>query len=194
MSLVQQHSTLITPNQRLAAYFRQKYDQVQHMQGVTVWPSFDILPLNAWLERSYHFLTLQQPNRPYLLNGHQSKSLWTKAFNQVRHSSTEILNITGLMNEIQEAWELIHSWNLNLNSIDFSCSQDGLFFKKIAEHYQSLLNDHHWLDAAQLPDHLIHSCALLKPYLPIHFILQDLMISNHRLGYCMKPYKTMELQ
>ena len=44
---------VVTPNRRLAARLKHQYDARQVQAGKPAWPTADILPLSAFVERAY---------------------------------------------------------------------------------------------------------------------------------------------
>ena len=71
-------ATLLTPNRRLALHLKRDYDAMQLASGRSVWPTADILPWNAWIERCYEDV-LHSPRAgelPSLLGPAQEQALW----------------------------------------------------------------------------------------------------------------------
>ena len=67
--------TVLTPNQRLAAYLRKQYNETQK---TAVFSSADILPMDAWLKRLYENALIQQWTDKIILTAEQELALWEK--------------------------------------------------------------------------------------------------------------------
>ena len=72
--------TVITATHRLARTLRLDWDRSQAMSGLEVWPSADILPLDAWLRRNWDAaLVLGTPaGTRRLLAEEESRLLWRR--------------------------------------------------------------------------------------------------------------------
>ena len=83
-------ATLITPNRRLALYLKREFDEAQFAAGRAVWPTADILPWTAWLERAYEDALYSRlaPDLPLLLSSSQELALWELA---IRDSEFQLL-------------------------------------------------------------------------------------------------------
>ena len=53
IGLLEAGATVVTQNRRLALHLKREFDALQLAAGRSVWPTPDILPWTAWLERSY---------------------------------------------------------------------------------------------------------------------------------------------
>lgn len=72
-------TTILTVNQRLAAFIRQQYDRQQQAKHLTAWLSLDCLPLNRWIIRMFDAL----PPTYLLLSEAQELALWGKNYSQL---------------------------------------------------------------------------------------------------------------
>ena len=79
--------TVVTPNRRLAAHLKREYDARQAASGAEVWPTADILPLSAFIERAYGdaLYSSAAAGLPLLLAPAQELALWESI---VRESDT----------------------------------------------------------------------------------------------------------
>lgn len=69
-------TTLLTVNNRLATELRARYDSMQLAVGRKAWPSADILPWHAWLTRQYQQLLDTGHTCLDLLNPAQERLVW----------------------------------------------------------------------------------------------------------------------
>ncbi|MCH9639978.1 MAG: PD-(D/E)XK nuclease family protein, partial [Betaproteobacteria bacterium] len=71
-------ATVITPNRRLALALKNKFNSYQTGQQKIVWPSADILPFSAFIERIYRdtLYSKHTSEFPLLLTPVQEQVLW----------------------------------------------------------------------------------------------------------------------
>src|SRR3972149_4010767 len=69
---------VVTPNRRLAAYLKRDYDRAQLAAGRAVWPTADMLPFSAFVERAYGdaLYSGQAAGFPILLAPAPEQALW----------------------------------------------------------------------------------------------------------------------
>lgn len=82
---------VLTPNRRLAAYFTAQDAQHHLSHQQAAWPSPDIVPWNAWLERCWYAAQSRQASPLLLLNSAQENALWE-------------------FPAAKQAWYLSHGW------------------------------------------------------------------------------------
>src|SRR5215208_393139 len=91
------HSTIITPNRRLAAKLHELYYQHQLNQGLTCWTTPRILPLTTWMETEWF---AHGDTNVLLLTSFQEQLIWEKIIKSskdysllLQHSETAKLAI-----------------------------------------------------------------------------------------------------
>ena len=154
--------TLVTPNRRLAAYHKREFDRAQLNAGLTVWPTPDILPFPAFVERTWHGLMLRaEPStRSQLLDSAQSQLLWEQV---VRKSAAASVN--GLMNVAQaarqaaSAWTLARAWHLLPAMHKFPLHDDAAMFLAWTQRYHLLCREKLAIDGAEVTDALAEMLA-----------------------------------
>lgn len=154
--------TLVTPNRRLAAYYKREFDRAQLNAGLTVWPTPDILPFPAFVERTWHGLMLRaEPSaRLQLLDSAQSQLLWELV---VRKSAAASVN--GLMNVAQaarqaaSAWTLARAWHLLPAMHKFPLHDDAAMFLAWTQRYHLLCREKRAIDGAEVTDALAEMLA-----------------------------------
>ena len=152
---------IVTPNHRLAAVLRQKFNHHQTSQGRVVWNTADILPFTAFIERTYTdalFASEPAAPLPYLLGDVQEQVLWEQI---IRHSdaTSPLLAVSETARLAREAWQLMHEWFLpgQVGSIaaGSSDSEDCRIFRDWAKRYRRITQEKKQTDQARLPDHVI---------------------------------------
>lgn len=143
--------TVITATHRLARTLRLDWDRSQSASGLQVWPSADILPLDAWLRRSWDAaLVLGTPaGTRRLLGEEESRLLWRRVIAAWAKRSGRGVSDVGVMVPLaRAAWRLAETWGMSLAALqDAADSDDARAFASWASDYQHLLQDGQWLDS-----------------------------------------------
>jgi len=105
-------TTLLTVNNRLAAELRARFDRAQAAAGRRVWPSPDILPWSAWLRRHYEHLLDAGHIESDLLSPAQERLVWQTVIE--RHDATSgLLRPTAAAHSALNAHALLADWQLD---------------------------------------------------------------------------------
>ncbi len=153
-NLVTSDTTVLTPNQRLAASLQNQFNEVQMTQEKTAWESFDILPLSSWLQRSwYEFSSQEMETVPYLLTENQKSILWNTILRQ-SSLSDGLLQINETAKLAESAYELLKLWEIHLNDSHLRTTEDGQAFQEWAAQYQTICKKNNWIDHASLADRI----------------------------------------
>jgi probable DNA repair protein len=142
--------TVITATHRLARTLRLDWDRRQSASGLTVWPSADILPLDAWLRRNWDAaLLLGAPaGTRRLLTEEESRLLWRRVIAAWSKRSGRGTSEVGVLVPLASAgWRLARIWGISLMAVQEAAdSEDARAFAIWAGEYQRLLHDGQWLD------------------------------------------------
>ncbi len=149
-------ATLLTANQRLARTQRALYNARRQAHGHAAWPSPDILPLSAWLQRCWETLAgdplaVPAARSAMLLNPSQERAAW-EAIVQASPEREELLQVGATAQSALEAWTLAREWRLPLDAADAAVNDDARVFLRWAARFSELCRDRAWLDRASLPD------------------------------------------
>jgi ATP-dependent helicase/nuclease subunit B len=143
--------TVITATHRLARTLRLEWDRSQAASGLQVWPSADILPLDAWLRRGWDAaLVLGTPaGARRLLAEEESRLLWRQVIDTWARRNNRGASDVGVIVPLARAgWRLAETWGISLAALqDAADSDDARAFASWASDYQRLLQDGQWLDA-----------------------------------------------
>jgi probable DNA repair protein len=140
----------LTVNRRLARFLKNEYDRRQWGRGLMLWPTPEILPLSAWLERAYGELLLEAV--PLLLSPLQEQVLWERVISE--SEASPLLDVASTAALAREAWQLAHAYRLWEPLQGQPLHEDGRAFLGWARRYRELAESLGALDAAQLPDRL----------------------------------------
>ena len=153
INLLEAGATAVTPNRRLALHLKREFDSLQLAAGRSVWPTSDILPWTAWLERSYedaHYSELGS-ELPLLLSAAQELALWEEAIRGSDLAGT-LLSPASAASQCREAWRLVHGWRLQARLRNTETNDDGKAFIEWAERYERACARAPYTDAARLAD------------------------------------------
>jgi len=144
--------TIVTAGRRLARHLSAEYGAAQESAGRAAWESPDILPWEAWLERfwqeSFGMLDGERPRA--LLSGAQELTLWESVIGSA--DTAPLLQVPAAARAAREAWQLLHAWQLPLQSAAEYSNDDANAFVRWAEAYARRLRRQGDLDSATLPD------------------------------------------
>jgi ATP-dependent helicase/nuclease subunit B len=160
-------ATLLTPNRRLALHLKREFDEAQFSAGRAVWPTADILPWTAWLERAYEdaLHSRHAPQLPLLLSASQELALWESAIRDSEFSRT-LLSPSSASSDCREAWRLVHAWRLRSRLDSAEVNEDARAFVDWAGRYERACSKGRYTDASRLADvvaPLLASPAIGKP-------------------------------
>ncbi len=163
-------ATVITANQRLSKYLHHQYQIMQINSGLQSWPTPDILPLNAWIARSF----TQNLSNCLLLSEQQEAFLWqkiiTEALLEPGVAEQIIVNHTALAHTAQEAWSLLKQWQIPLSKLAQSHQEDGRLFYHWTVRFQEICSQQHWLASVDCADAVIRKLMTQPSSLPPHII------------------------
>lgn len=161
---------LITVNNRLARELHKRYDQMQAAQGRQVWPTPDITPLSAWLNRSYEYLVDNGFCSRVLLNSHQERLLWEQI---VRRSSTgrTLLRPAAAARTTQQAWQLMLNWQLQAGQLTSLASDETEIFLMWQQQFTERCQRDQMIASAELPSLLLEAISQDQMPTPVKIIL-----------------------
>ncbi len=143
--------TVVTPNRRLAAALKRKFDVTQAALGRLTWTSADILPMAAFMERVYESAFYDvQSSLPALLTSSQEQVLWEDVIMR-SESGAALLAVAGTARLAREAWEIIHAWELASRLRNFPLNEDAKAFRDWSRQYEQTCDRLDRIDHARLP-------------------------------------------
>lgn len=157
LALLDQGGTLVTASQRLARHCHHVYAHAQLEQDRRAWPTPDILPWQAWLQRCWEAQDAAQPGR-LLLNASQEQVLWQRIIEDSRWSDS-LLQPANAGQRVQEAWNLLRQYRVELDNATAVLNEDTRAFRSWADTFAQICRDRHWCDPASMIDVLVQSAA-----------------------------------
>ena len=146
-------AAVITPNRRLAHYLKSEYDTAQARGGKSVWPSADVLPYGAFLERTWQELAFAE-NGAMLLSVQQETALWETVIEASRFAGL-LLNLPAAARAVREAWVTQHAFCMDRpqhRAAWDAVNDDAAAFSEWRRAYAERLRSAGWVDSAQLPE------------------------------------------
>ena len=159
--------TVVTPNRRLAQSLVREFDTRQAAAGLASWETADILPLSAFVERTYEEALYSElaPKLPLLLTPAQEQLLWEEAIVASQWGDV-LLALAPAAGDARKAWGLAHQWRIEGALGTFPGNEDAHAFAQWASHYRRRCERDRHIDAARLPDvvaGLLGETAVPKP-------------------------------
>ncbi|MDR2016418.1 MAG: PD-(D/E)XK nuclease family protein [Burkholderiales bacterium] len=159
---------LVTPNNRMARTLVRAHDAAQRVAGVSVWPTAQVLPYAAFVERLWRQLSAVMP-LPQRLNARASRVLWSEIIEQDAAASL-LYATTGATALAQETWRLLHLWRTTEDETPWrhwrregsGVTHDTARFARWAMRYHERLNDGGFIDEAQAPDFIARHASRLQ--------------------------------
>lgn len=153
-------ATLVTPNRRLAQYYKDQFDAAQRAAGLTVWASADILPWSAFVTRCFEAVVealgadaegaSAASDAPILLSDEQAMVLWDQAVARAAVDAG-LLSAAQTAAQCASAWSLAHAWQLWPRMKSVPLSDDARAFAAWADAYEAQCRRAGCIDAARLP-------------------------------------------
>jgi ATP-dependent helicase/nuclease subunit B len=188
-------SVLLTPNRRLAVVLHDHYITLQQQKKLQCWQKPNILSIKAWLESLWrsHLNTTTKPV-PHLLNNAQARALWETIVSG--DSTHNLLQVGETAEALKSAWELIHQYEVDVNDSQFQLTDDYALCQRWLRQYQTICEQHNYIDSAVLPNFLAREIAAGEIKLPKKMLLYgftevipqyEKLVSSHGLDLAADP-------
>ena len=154
--------TVVTPTRRLAHHLKARHDEACVARGLAVWPTPDILPWSAFIERLFQWD--RQAGRTDLrwLDDRAARLSWERLVGRDPYGAA-IISPQGLGRAAHRSWRLLHDYEIPFDALEGDASPEVAAFARWSAEYSRWLEAHHWLDSAQAP--LRIHCASAGPRL-----------------------------
>ncbi|MCY4641842.1 MAG: PD-(D/E)XK nuclease family protein [Gammaproteobacteria bacterium] len=152
-------ATVVTGNKRLATDVRETFEYAMAAAGLEAWPTPHVIPWPAWLQSVWEEVMVSGvlPDSGVLLTPHQEQRVWEDIITYSM-SREPLQQVSGTVRLVQEAWRLVHSWQLPLTGDEFLYNRDSTAFSGWAAAFESRCRDEGWIPADHLADR-IRDCA-----------------------------------
>jgi probable DNA repair protein len=167
---LEQGATVLTANNRLSRYIATHYDQFQQLQGLKVWPSPTILPLETWLGQEFKALQAEHEQTLGQLSSAQQLLVWDEILTR-ESAAYPFLNTSATAQSLQSAWKIACAWQFEFEDFDGPLSEDQQQFIHWSAHYRNYCKERGVLDSAMLIDYLLAENRVSGLKLPRQIIL-----------------------
>jgi len=157
LTLLEQGGTVVTASQRLARHCHHAYALAQVAQGRRAWPTPDILPWQAWLQRCWDGQAAGSQDQ-LLLNASQQQVLWQRII-EASSWSRLLLQPAHAAARVQEAWSLLHQYRADMDASAALLNEDTRAFQSWAGEFAQTCRDNGWCDTDAMIDMLVHCAA-----------------------------------
>jgi probable DNA repair protein len=151
-------ATVLTVNSRLSRHLLAQYEQWRLEQGCTHWPTPQITPWSAWVQRQWQELTFAQTELPTLLSNEQCLAVWESVIESSRWGEA-LLNTQATARAAMQAWRLLRQWQLQPAMLAHEEGTDTVAFYDWAQAFQKRCYKERWLDEAALPTRIAEALA-----------------------------------
>ena len=139
--------TVITATHGLARQIRSRYDEAQAASGARAWPSPDVLPLDAWLRRTWEGLMLRDApaGRLRLLSDDETRLVWRRV---LASDGQDHLDAGVIVPLVAAGWRLCQAWGIRPGQLhDAADAEDGRAFARWVDAYTGELRQRNWQDS-----------------------------------------------
>ncbi len=144
--------TVITATHRLARTLRLDWDRSQSAAGLDVWPGADILPLDAWIRRSWDAAVVRgiPAGTRRLLSEEECRLLWRRVIARwAERNGSAAADVGVLVPLASSGWRLCQTWGISAADLQAAADgEDARAFAQWVYAYEALLQDGEWLDVA----------------------------------------------
>ncbi|HEX5226514.1 MAG TPA: PD-(D/E)XK nuclease family protein [Bryobacteraceae bacterium] len=148
-------ATVITAGRRLARVLASEFHSRQVEQGRGVWNRPDVLPLAAFVDRTFQewldrWVAEDTPGEdtPILLDAAQEQMLWEQIIRD-SPAGESLLQIPQAASQAMETWRLVAEYRLPVDG-SFEAAEDWAAFARWAREFQRRCRANGWLESARL--------------------------------------------
>ncbi len=144
-------ATLITVNARLARWFAREFHTLQREQGRTVWRPPDVVPLDAFLNRTWNDCVWHGAgNGLTLLAPLQEQFVWEGVIRASPAGET-LLRIPETASSAVQTWRLVQTYRLPVDG-RFEAADDWAAFAGWSRDFEKQCRANRWLEPSRLSD------------------------------------------
>lgn len=142
--------TVVTANRRLGSYLKRAFDAQQARSGKSAWPTADVLPYHAFLERAWDGMT-RADGAGLLLSPQQETALWERVIAESPQAEV-LLNVAATARAARDAWTIRHAYRIDPLKYRSILDEDATAFGAWGGRYMERCTGAGWIDGARLPD------------------------------------------
>ena len=156
-------ATVVTATARLSRELANEYDRHQFDLTQQAWPSADVLPWQAWVERLWDALLPLLADPPVILSDNQLELVWLRVIEQdiANHASDSrpLWNARATARFAMRTNRLVHAWLISRSDLGRSRHPDHVNFARWHDAFNRHCEAFKVCDSAALPDMIARSSA-----------------------------------
>lgn len=152
-------AVLVTATRRLARHLATRYAADRIARKDAAWPTADILPYGAWLERLFYAFAdtgkaaAGKSIPPVLMDDLQERLVWERIISE-SDAGAGLLDPYETARMVQEAWRLCGEWNVPIGGGNQWSAPDPAAFARWASVFDRFCKDSGFMDRARLASRL----------------------------------------
>jgi probable DNA repair protein len=156
---------LLTPDLRQARILRRLHDRAQVAAGRSVWPSAQVLPLDAWLAQQWQQVSVGRPGLPGILPPVALRWLWWR---EVARDAPGLLDPADLGVRARASWLRLRVHGGDVDKlVQWPLTRDQQAFVGWERAVQAELRNREGCDGGDLPRLLVETGTLPQPGPPL---------------------------
>ncbi len=153
---------ILTPNSRLSRFLQRA---INKESTIKVRQTPKILPLQTWLYDCYRQTLLQHQQPLNLLSANQELQLWQSII-KASKIGKELLQLTTTVQTVQQAYQTLHAWNLDLAILEYENNLNSQVFLNWSRTFDAKCEKQQWLATAKLYNYLADAFTHQDSLLP----------------------------
>nr|VFJ47842.1 MAG: probable DNA repair protein [Candidatus Kentron sp. FW] len=154
--------TVLTVDRQSARNLQLTYDARALADGLRCWETPDILPLSAWVERSWREYATRTA-LPVLLSTFREQALWERIIRKrMAPGQQELLQVAQAARDARAAWEWLKGWRVPDRKISDNGNSEIEIFSDWARTFSRLCRTYDWIDSTSALDVLIEAVRARK--------------------------------
>ena len=150
--------TTVTPTRRLAHHLRQRHDHEALARGLSVWPTPDIVPWSALIERMFQADRAAGRTHRRWLGDSGARLAWERIL--LRDPATAgVIAPEGLARQAQRSWQTRHDYQIPLATAELADGPEVAAFARWSNEFAEWIDQDGWMDLAGAPDWVDPSSA-----------------------------------
>src|ERR1700689_5485634 len=152
---LQKGAPVLTAGGRLARVLANEFHSMEAERGHTVWNRPDVLPLDAYLDRTWAewLARYADEDAPILLDAAQEQMLWEQIIRE-SPAGASLLQVPETALQARETWRLIAEYRPPVDG-SFEASEDWAAFANWSREFRRRCSANGWLEHARLSDFLL---------------------------------------
>ena len=159
LQIIEEGSTVVTANRRLARSIRLDHATWQRSRGKEVWSTPNVLPWTSWLTLIWEQIGQRaDSDHPKLLSPQQDRAVWTAIVERSTRRDP-LLRTAEAAASAQDAWSRVCAWEVPVEELRRVRTDETRAFGRWLTDYLERCARKRWIDPARLPT----ACLELLP-------------------------------